>query len=265
MAFIRCFADEKKWGQWWPGTSGDNPKGLPVFSYNNILYTLEDKTTNSFVITISSGGQSFKTNLNFIRTAPDSIIISWGGTFRRPLKQEALEKDLTFILDCIEQFYSNEENIYGMEIRQEKVVDSLLISTYKILNHPPSAADIYTMIDELKEYARINRAEQTGYPMLNVLTKDSMEYLTRLAIPVNRKLPNKGNISYKWMLGGGNILITEVRGGPFQIRKAFHEMENYVNDHRRVAPAIPFESLVTDRRQQKDTTLWITRVYYPVM
>ena len=273
--FIRCFSDERKWGRWWPGTASYNSKGLPVFSYNNNQYTIIDKSTNSFIINIDHGNHSFKTILNFIATSPDSMALSWAGRLQTPanpferwnssFKGDTLEKDMQFILSNLESFFSDEKNIYGREILQEKVTDSLLISAYKIIRHLPTAGDIYALIDELRDYARKNGALETGFPMLNVLTKDSLEYLTRLAIPVNRKLPNNGNITYKWMLGGGNILVSEVKGGPFQIRNAMNEMENYVNDHKRVAPAIPFESLVTDRRQETDTTKWITRIYYPVM
>jgi hypothetical protein len=67
------------------------------------------------------------------------------------------------------------------------------------------------------------------------------------------------------MLGGGNILITEVKGGPASIKKAFNEMETYITDYRRTAPAIPFQSLITDRSKEPDTSKWVTKIYYPVM
>jgi hypothetical protein len=106
---------------------------------------------------------------------------------------------------------------------------------------------------------------ETGFPMLNIYKTDSVNYLTRVAIPVDKKLPSSGNISYKWMLGGGNILVTDVRGGPFSIDSAFQQLEYYVHDYNRTSPAIPFQSLVTDRSKVPDTTKWITRLYYPVM
>jgi hypothetical protein len=67
------------------------------------------------------------------------------------------------------------------------------------------------------------------------------------------------------MLGGGNILITEVKGGQNEITNAYKQIQNYVSDYNRSAPAIPFESLVTDRRKEPDSSKWITRIYYPVI
>jgi len=66
------------------------------------------------------------------------------------------------------------------------------------------------------------------------------------------------------MMKAGNILVTEVKGGPSIINNAFKQMDTYVTDHERIPPAIPFLSLVTNRVQEPDTSKWITRIYYPV-
>jgi hypothetical protein len=41
-------------------------------------------------------------------------------------------------------------------------------------------------------------------------------------------------------------------------------MQQYFADYKRVAMAIPFEYLVTDRETETDTTKWVTRIYAPV-
>jgi hypothetical protein len=101
--------------------------------------------------------------------------------------------------------------------------------------------------------------------MLNLYRGNDSTYFAKVALPVDRHLRNFGDIQYRWMLKGGNILVTEVVGGPHKIERAFKEMENYVQDHQRVAPAIPFQSLVTDRTKQPDTSKWVTRLYWPIM
>lgn len=101
--------------------------------------------------------------------------------------------------------------------------------------------------------------------MLNVHKNGDSSYLVKVALPVDKQLKDAGDIQYRWMLKGGNILVTEIKGGPSKIEKAFTEMRNYVEDHQRIAPAIPFQSLVTDRREEPDTNKWITKLYWPVM
>ena len=85
-----------------------------------------------------------------------------------------------------------------------------------------------------------------------------------VAIPVNKKIGNEGDIVYKRMVPG-NILVAKVRGGRHTIESAFAEMETYVKDHELIPPAIPFESLETDRLNEPDTTKWITRIYFPIL
>lgn len=144
------------------------------------------------------------------------------------------------------------------------MADSNYIFTSATSANYPVTDTIYKMIDRLKNYVSKNGAKETGYPMLNIF-KERESYIVKVALPVDKKLTNSGDIKYRWMLKGGNILIAEVKGGSYQIEKAFKEMANYVEDHNRVAPAIPFQSLITDRRQEPDTNKWVTKIYWPVM
>jgi hypothetical protein len=84
-----------------------------------------------------------------------------------------------------------------------------------------------------------------------------------VAIPTKTDLPSEGNFSLKKMVLG-NILMAEVKGGMYTILKGEEEMTNYVNDYKKTAPAIPFQSLVTNRLVETDTSKWITRLYYPI-
>jgi hypothetical protein len=49
------------------------------------------------------------------------------------------------------------------------------------------------------------------------------------------------------------------------VDKGMQQLEYYLNEHRLRPPALPFQSLVTDRLVERDTTKWITRLYYPVI
>ena len=152
-----------------------------------------------------------------------------------------LEENVDSILWKMKSFFSNIQNVYGYNIRHESVKDSILVSTFDISKGYPSTQFIYSLIEQLKKYIKSQSAEETGFPMLNISAADSSNnYTTKVAIPVNKKLSSSGKIQYKWMLGGGNILVTDVRGGNDEINKAFQQVENYMSDRRYVAPAIPF-------------------------
>ena len=66
------------------------------------------------------------------------------------------------------------------------------------------------------------------------------------------------------MLKNGNILVGETKGGRTATDSAIKAMEAYTNDHNHFSIALPFLSLITDRTKEKDSSKWVTKIYYPV-
>lgn len=62
----------------------------------------------------------------------------------------------------------------------------------------------------------------------------------------------------------GKILSAEIRGGTYTSKESIKRLELYMDDHKLTSPAIPFESLVTDRSKEADTARWVTKLYYPI-
>lgn len=268
-AFARKISNENDWNQWWSGKR----KSQSSFEYKGNIYTLTEKKLSSLVINIFTGKDSLTTELTFIPLQSDSIEVAWSslnGEKKKLLSRignsstKNINEDIHFLLNKIQSVYSNEDNIYGFHIVNDLVADSNFIFTSTTSAKYPTTDAVYKMVDRLKSYVQKNGAKETGYPMLNIYREDSF-YIAKVAVPIDKKLNDYGDIQYRWMLKGGNILITEVKGGPHQIEKAFNEMANYVDDHRRTAPAIPFQSLITDRRQEPDTNKWVTKIYWPVI
>jgi hypothetical protein len=139
-----------------------------------------------------------------------------------------------------------------------------LLSYSDTLKSYPSPQLYYQWIDRLEKYATTHNAK-TGLPMLNIRAIGNDCYFTRVALPIDKQLTGDNGIEFKRMPGGGKLLVTEVEGGPSLVEKGFIEMENYREDHNQVSPAIPFQSLVTDRRLQPDTARWITKLCWPIM
>lgn len=258
---------------WWPGDSS-TVAGQHYF-HHAYTYTVGERRISSVLIHISKNDLKAITSLNVLPIGYDSVSLSWDGvitTSYNPLRRlkiyfqsKALQDDVLEITEKISARFSKPENVYGFSIKNELVVDTTLISTYAPSETYPSTDFIYTLVDQLKNYISSQSAKETGAPMLNVTRTDSVKYLVRVAIPVDRKLKASGNISYRWMLGGGNIFTAEVKGGPYSVNRAIREIENYMSDYRRMSPAIPFQSLITDRRAEKDTSKWVTKIYYPVI
>jgi hypothetical protein len=77
-------------------------------------------------------------------------------------------------------------------------------------------------------------------------------------------VPENGAVLFRRMVPG-NILVTEVTGGQATVDDGFRQLEFFLSEHSLTSPGMPFQSLVTDRLAEKDTSKWITKLYYPIM
>jgi hypothetical protein len=266
----RMLLQKSSVAKWWPGEIVNDDFYLDGFQYSF-------NSSNITVMPVSIDGKGTKliSSLFFIELRPDSVSAEWNGsivTSYNPVSRvvayqqaKKINKSMDLILHKMQSFYSDAKNIYGFDIKHEFVKDSLLIQTSSYCKVYPSIPFIYSLIDKLKQYALSNATAVAGYPMLNIRLIDSLNFEVKVALPLAKALPNSGDILQKRMLGRGNILVTEVRGGIDITEKAFMQIQQYADDYQRRAPAIPFYSLITDRLAEPDSSKWITKVYFPVM
>jgi hypothetical protein len=266
----RVLPDKNNAVKWWPGQISNDS-----FYFNDFIFSINKGNITTLPISISGQNTKIATSLLLIPLTKDSTQLEWMGavaTSYNPIKRfliyqktRKIETSIGAILQKMEIFYSKPENIYGFEIKKELVTDSLLIATSGTCAGFPTNQFIYSFIDKLKNYIIQNSAKETGYPMLNIGTLDSINFEVKVAIPTDKLLPSSGNILQKRMPGRGNILVTEVKGGTSIAAVAFEQIKKYADDYERHAPAIPFYSLITDRLKEPDTAKWVTKIYFPVM
>ena len=167
------------------------------------------------------------------------------------------------LLQQLISFAEDRKNIYGVDITDGRIPDSLFISTRKTFDHHPSEAEIYELIDQLVVYANANNAKQVNPPMMHVEQLDSSHFEIMVALPIDKVINNEGNFLFKQMVKG-NTLIAEVRGGRATINNGLKALEQFKSDYQFTSPAISFELMITDRRAERDTAKWVTRLYYPI-
>jgi hypothetical protein len=266
----RMLLEENNVAKWWPGKIINDG-----FYLHDFIYQINNSNITVIPISISGQNTNLPTSLFLIEIAKDSVQLEWVGAmatsynpvkrFFAYLKAKKINGSMDIILQKIKIFHSIQENIYGFDIKKELVTDSILIQTSGICKDYPTNQFIYSLVDKLKSYTALHAAKVTGYPMLNIKAIDSINFEVKVALPIDKMLPNSGDIIQKRMLGKGNILVTEVKGGMEIMNKAFLQIQKYAEDYQRVAPAIPFYSLITDRLKEPDTSKWVTKIYFPVM
>lgn len=263
-------ANQRKWSRWWPVPGSENAQS---FQYNGNDYSVAAETGNIIEITTKIKDSLLNGRMYIAPVLIDSTAVEWTihlnsgsniiNRIRTYFTAGNLQKDMSGILFGLKKFAEKQDNIYGMFIEKTKVTDTVLVATHGFYSHYPSTQDIYTLVEKLRVYITKEKATETNAPMVNIQPADSTQYKIMVAIPTNRLLTGKGDIELKRMVNG-NIIWGEVRGGPYTVIAALENLENYRHDYRLSSPAIPFASLITDRRKEPDTAKWITRVYYPI-
>ena len=262
----RTLLRDSSWSKWWPGE--------PPFTYNEQSYLIRGNIFNVFQIDIYNGKDTINSRMELVFLKADTMTILWNAeqvNSNNPFKRftqyrhgKETEKNMNAILQSMKAFLQQKSNIYGFDINETLVKDSVLISTRRTFDHYPNAQEVDDMIQSLKKYIVQHNAIEKNLPMLNVVKRDSSRYEAMTAIPVDKALPETIEFAPKFLLKGGYILEAQIQGGPYTIENGLRELENFRADYKFNSPAIPYQSLVTDRVKEADTAKWITRLYYPV-
>jgi hypothetical protein len=230
------------------------------FQSNNFTVKYKNVKASSIVIFAPVRDSSF-TSVNFQFANSRNPFTKIANYF----SHKHVEKTTQKLLNSLQSFLSNTENIYGVSMQKEILKDSTLIAIKSTSKNYPTIAEIYKNIDILKVYATANGAKENNPPMLNIYKDGENGFAFMVALPINKWLEKSGNIIAKRMLAGGNILESgEIKGGFYTVDNYLKELENFRSDINGMSPAIPYQSLITDRSQESDTSKWVTKLYYPV-
>lgn len=258
----RLLTDSTKWRNWSAASSKD------------YKFIFQQSLPHGVDILVQQKDIDIPSRIVVMPVQRDSISIVWQCTYptsNNPFKRIAsyqraakLKDNFSEILQQFKSYAENTANIYGYKIQQTSTTDTLLIAARGTAATYPSTQEVYKLVNQLKDHINANGSQQTGYPMLNVTPVAANQFQFQVAVPVNKTLPDKGNIFSRRMVPG-NFMMLEAKGGPKTIDHAMKQLQQYAVDYQRTSMAIPFQVMVTDRLKEQDTTKWITRIYYPVM
>jgi hypothetical protein len=270
----RTIINEEKWQEWWPG------KVVKVQKEDSIAYHLDEvsyqpaqRFFEGMEVVIKTDRQKRNSTLIIEPLSIHRSTVRWnvtiptgGDPFSRlqnHMKAKTLERNMTAILSALKVFLEKQENVYDIRIHNEMVKDTFLVTLRSSYRRYPEMSTVYSMIDTLRQHLRMQGAKATNVPMLHIQQFEENKFEVMVALPVDRKLEDQPPIYFKRMVPG-HILVTEVKGGRYSIDAALNQLENYMDDYKKVSPALPFQSLITDRQKEPDTSRWVTRLYYPI-
>jgi hypothetical protein len=268
---LRILANERSSKQGWPGEKLNDStykfEQLQYIASRTIINTtglrlsLDERTYNGELIIEQSDPNSSRFTLQVIHTLPVHPLARIKNYFAiRQLKQT-----IQTMLAAFKNKFDGEQFVYGVKIERINVKDTAMISRRVTLNHYPTVAEIYEVVDTIQQYITTNGGTISNSPMLHIYEERTNQYLMMVAVPTQSPVAGNEVFLQKRMLANGFILVSEVVGGDANIKNGFIAMKQYITDYQKSSPAIPFQMLLTDRRKEADTAKWKTRLYFPIM
>ncbi|HET6255477.1 MAG TPA: GyrI-like domain-containing protein [Puia sp.] len=259
----RSLRDTAGRAKWW----GDARSGVIQCKVTGVFRRMVD-------VMIDDGGMSLPSRLSVIPNIRlDSCVLQWEsslssglnpvGRFERYQQAKRLAADMDGMLSRLASRLEDQRLVYGMVITKGNTMDSALVSTERTFESYPSDSAVYTMVARLRQFVMRNAAHETGYPMLNVTRQLQGTYRVEVGLPIDKEMDGAGDIRWRRLI---RVLFLEadVRGGDSTVQEAVRQMTNYISDYQETIMAIPYQSLITDRMKEPDTTKWVTRLYVPV-
>jgi hypothetical protein len=272
---LRFITSLPNWKKFWPDTIANSGDSSFNFSYRDYNFIIKKFQINAVEINIEKNKNTIESGIYIIPFQVDSFRLQWTGILpptNNPFKRiqhylaaKQLASSFEVILASMSSSLSKVETIYGIAIKKDTIPYQNYIATKRYLSRYPSITEIYGMVDELQAYAASVGVQQLDKPIFDVKPTEEAEYVTQVAIPINKDIPGNEKFSLKWMMKGGNVLTAEVKGGIKEIENAKAQINQYIADHRRSIIALPWLMLITDRRAEPDSSKWISRLYYPVI
>ena len=242
---------------------------------DNIYFSLNNVLSNLIQVDITTDKLKTKSFITVNSINKDSAAIHWFFEIKsdwNPLHrwsdyQEAkkIKNATAQLLNEIKTFVEQPVNIYGFDIKEISLKDTLLMVTKFKCDKRPTNAQIYTATDELSKYLNQFNVKAINNPMVTILDNQTYDYTVMVGLSINSKIPETEKFTLKRMPVNGKMFVAEVTGGSSTIQNGYSALKNYLLDSKRPSPAVPFELLINDRRQITDSAKWQTRLYYPVM
>ncbi len=257
---------------WWPINKQTNKAGN--YKINDVEFKFNSQNDYNVPVGLQANGNIVNSNIVTNMLTQNNLLINWNYTINsgnmpwQKLQAFLLKIKINKAVNIASNNLINTLNstiaTYGFGIKKVNLTDSTLIAIKDSSINYPTNTEIYGKVTLLQNYAKLNNATVVKSPMLNTQFINN-KYFYMVALPVNKLLSNKGNIQMKRMLIGGNYLESDdIKGGYVTIQKAIQNFENYKTDYSYSSPAIPFQSLITNRINEPDSTKWITKLYYPI-
>jgi hypothetical protein len=222
-------------------------------------YIIKDKNI-PLTFTIESIGKD-SSKIEFQLSIDNKTLLPWQRVANYFLAQ-SVDAALTHTINQAIKYYTTTIANYGFDIKEEKIKDPLIVSTEKYYTDTPTVAQVYGMVDQLKQYVTSKKGVTIGDPMVYIARDKERVYL-QVAYPLEKEIPI-GPLFDVRKIKVKNLVSIKVIGNDQIAYKAKYEAENYIHDQSKFAPIMPYIIYNTNRLTEKDSSKWMSTIFYPI-
>jgi hypothetical protein len=271
---FRYISQNENWEKWWRDADGKPHSVGEPFRYGTSEFRINRQSYNAVGIDIRQDGGNIPSFLNLISYAIDSTGAVWACEtpstvnpflrVRNYLNAREIKKNMTGVMKVFSAFISKPKNVYGMTIYKTTVHDTLMVSARFTSPDYPTTAQLYGYFDTLKHTIVKQKALPLGFPIMNLRKMPDGSFETQTGMPTSRLLKNDGKI-LALRMPPGLFMTADITGGTYTVDEAMRQLELFIQEYNRIKIATGFQILITDRRNEPDTTKWITKIKIPIV
>jgi len=237
-------------------------ESIPDKSIKVDLDFMEHGTAKTWY-TFESEGEGTKITTGFSSDMGMNPIGRWMGLLMKPEMEKAFDYNLTKLKEIAES-----KPKFSVAITEEETQSVSYVSistTMSFENDEAINAQMMKSYTELATVLEKSKVEMAGhpfsmYPKWDEATK-MMEMVCAMPIAANAKLPAK----YKIMQTSGGKAVKAVHLGDYSKMMTTHEqLTKYIEYKNLKMNGAPWEVYLTDPTVEKDTSKWVTEIYYPI-
>ena len=222
-------------------------------------YIIKDKNI-PLTFTIESIGKD-SSKIEFQLSIDNKTLLPWQRVANYFLAR-SIDSALTNAINQARKYYTTTMANYGFDIKEEKIKDSLLVSSEKYYADTPTIAQVYGMLDQLKQYVDSKKGVLHGDPMVYI-ARDAKRVYLQVAYLLEKEIPTAPLFDVR-KIKVRNLVSINVVGDAQLAYKAKYEAENYLHDQSKFAPIMPYIIYNTNRLLEKDSSRWMSTIFYPI-
>jgi effector-binding domain-containing protein len=174
-----------------------------------------------------------------------------------------LERDLQCGLDSLKKIVEDIYALSQLPFKESQIKPFYYVGIREKIKPSEIARRMNMNFKELMTYVEKNKLKMTNAPfsICYSFTKDEVDY--EAGVPVENCKISTDKIKVK-QLKISKVIIADYYGPYSGLGKEYEAIGKWIVDNKKKVSGAPLEMYITDPVTEKDTSKWLTKIYYPI-